>query len=163
MAADANRILVAYFSHSGTTRRAAERIGTFLKADLLEIATVDRYPQEYSAVVEQAKKEQRSNFRPRLATRIGAIEKYGTLILGFPSWWGTAPMAVFTFLEARDLAGKKILPFCANEGSGLGSSIGDIKRACPRATVLPGLSIRGSGIASSWGAVEAWLRANLKL
>ena len=72
-------------------------------------------------------------------------------------------MAVFTFLEAFDFSGKTILPLCTNEGSGMGGSEGDIKRACPSATVKKGLSITGSAAAQSKGSLQRWLSANALL
>ena len=71
------------------------------------------------------------------------------------------PMFMFTVLEAFDWTGKKIVPFCTNEGSGLGSSERDIKAACPGATVLPGLSIHGGSAASSEKQVAAWAKKSV--
>jgi Putative NADPH-quinone reductase (modulator of drug activity B) len=72
------------------------------------------------------------------------MQEYDTIILGYPSWWGTMPMAVFTFLEQYNFSGKTIIPFCTNERSGLGSSIRDLKKLCPKANILAGVSIYGS-------------------
>ena len=70
------------------------------------------------------------------------------------------PMAVFTFLEAFDFFGKTILPLCTNEGSGMGGSERDIKKACPGADVKKGLPVTGSQSADSRTNVEKWLSAN---
>jgi len=70
------------------------------------------------------------------------------------------PQAVFTFLESADFSGKKILPFCTHEGSGMGRSESDIKKLCPAATVVRGLAITGSSCASSEAAIKKWLSAN---
>ena len=70
------------------------------------------------------------------------------------------PMAVFTFLESGDFAGKKILPLCTNEGSRLGRSEGDVKKLCPEADIAEGLSVKGSLAAESGEKVYAWLKAN---
>jgi flavodoxin len=72
------------------------------------------------------------------------MSQYDTIILGYPNWWGTMPMAVFTFLEQYDFTGKTIIPFCTHEGSGMGHSVGDIKQICPGVTVLEGTPIHGS-------------------
>jgi flavodoxin len=72
------------------------------------------------------------------------MSQYDTIILGYPNWWGTMPMAVFTFLESYDFTGKTIIPFCTHEGSCMGHSVGDIKQICPGATVLDGTPIHGS-------------------
>ena len=89
-----------------------------------------------------------------------SIDGYDTVILAYPNYWGTMPMAVFTFLEAFDFTGKTILPLCTNEGSGMGVSERDIKKACPGATVKKGLPITGGSAASAGLSVERWLKAN---
>jgi flavodoxin len=68
------------------------------------------------------------------------------------------PMALFTFFESYNFSGKTIIPFCTHEGSGLGQSVNEIKKLCPRATVLEGLAIRGSNAVNAQNAVSAWLR-----
>lgn len=68
------------------------------------------------------------------------------------------PMAMYTFLERYDLTGKRIIPFCTNEGSGMGSSERDLKKICKGATVEKGLSIHGAEAAQSRSKVEAWVR-----
>ena len=88
------------------------------------------------------------------------IDEYDTMVLAYPNYWGTMPMAVFTFLEHFDFSGKAILPLCTNEGSGMGSSERDIRRTCPGAEVKKGLAITGSAAANSKSSVERWLSAN---
>ncbi len=82
------------------------------------------------------------------------------MVLAYPNYWGTMPMAVFTFLEAFDFAGKTILPICTNEGSGMGGSERDLKRVCPGAVVKPGLPITGSRAAESEGALRRYFAQN---
>ena len=89
-----------------------------------------------------------------------SIDGYDTIVLAYPNYWGTMPMAVFTFLENFDFSGKTILPLCTNEGSGMGGSERDIKRSCPGATVKSGLAITGSSAANAKSAVQRWLSAN---
>ena len=71
------------------------------------------------------------------------------MILGYPNWWGTMPMVCYTFLESYDFTGKTIIPFCTNEGSGMGSSVRFIKKLCPGATVENGISIHGAEAANA--------------
>ena len=89
-----------------------------------------------------------------------SIDEYDTIVLAYPNYWGTMPMAVFTFLEAFDFSGKTILPLCTNEGSGMGGSERDIKRTCPGVTVKGGLPITGSKAANCKNSVQRWLSAN---
>lgn len=100
------------------------------------------------------------NARPELRGTLPDLSGYDTIVLGYPCWWGTMPQAVFTFLESADFSGKKILPFCTHEGSGMGRSESDIKKLCPAATVARGLAITGSSCASSEAAIKKWLSAN---
>ena len=85
------------------------------------------------------------------------MEDYDTIVLGYPNWWGTMPMAVFTFLESHDFFGKTILPFCTHEGSGMGHSESDIKAVCPGAKIEKGLAITGSKVNKSEKTIEGWL------
>lgn len=153
-----NNILVAYFSHSGNTRVIANQIHESVCGDIFEIVAVDPYPRDYNEVVEQARKELREEYRPKLKTIVEHMELYKVVFVGYPNWWGTMTMPVFTFLEGCDLSGKTIVPFCTHEGSGLGRSVSDIKKICPRSTVLDGLAIRGSGVKQAQNEVSAWLR-----
>jgi flavodoxin len=91
------------------------------------------------------------------------LAAYGTVIIGYPNWWGSIPMALFTFFESGDFSGKAILPFCTHEGSGMGRSAADIARLCPKARVLEGLAIRGSGVAAAHASIEKWLRETLSV
>ena len=105
-------------------------------------------------------KDLRSGARPELVSMPESIDEYDTVVLAYPNYWGTMPMAVYTFLEHFDFAGKTILPLCTNEGSGMGSSEREIKKTCPGAAVKKGLSITGSAAARSKSSVERWLKAN---
>ena len=80
------------------------------------------------------------------------------IFAGSPNWCGTMPMVMFTFLEHYDWSGKRIFPFCTNEGSGMGSSERDLKKICKGAEVKSGLSIHGAEAAQSRTKVEAWIR-----
>jgi flavodoxin len=86
------------------------------------------------------------------------MDSYEVIYIGYPNWWGTMPMAVFTFLESYDFSGKTIIPYCTHEGSGMGSSEGDIKKLCPNARVLPGLAIRGGSVDRADKDLSSWLK-----
>ncbi|MDR3709290.1 MAG: flavodoxin [Capsulimonadaceae bacterium] len=156
--AAASKVLVAYFSHSGNTRVVAEEIKRIVGADLFRIEAVASYPEDYNAVVEQARQEQSANARPILTSAASNIADYDTVILGYPNWWSTMPMPVFTFLESNDLSGKTIAPYCTHEGSGMGRSERDLAAACPHSRVRSGLAIRGLRVRSAQGEIESWLK-----
>jgi flavodoxin len=129
----------------GNTEVVAGKIQRLLRdVDLFKIDTVKEYPVDYMRTTEVAKDELCRDVRPELTANIENMEQYDTIILGYPNWWGTMPMAVFTFLESYDFSGKTIIPFCTHEGSGLGHSVSDIKKLCSDATVLEGTPIHGS-------------------
>jgi flavodoxin len=85
------------------------------------------------------------------------MKGYDVIFLGYPNWWGTMPMPVYTFLESYDFSGKKIVPFCTHEGSGMGHSEKDIAKACPKATVLKGIAIHGTSASSADSNVSSWI------
>ncbi|MEN6611156.1 MAG: flavodoxin [Methanoregulaceae archaeon] len=150
--------MVAYFSHSGNTRFVANQIHDSVGGDIFEIVPADPYPGDYDEVVEQARKELKEEYMPKLKTNAGSMESYRTVFVGYPNWWGTIPRPVVVFLSGYDLSGKKIVPFCTHEGSGLGRSATDIKRLCPQSTILEGLAVRGSDVKNARNSVSAWLR-----
>ena len=142
----------------GNTEIVAEMIADFTGGDLFEVDTVKPYAADYYACTEQAKSELREGARPELKKYMDSLDGYDTIFVGYPNWWGTMPMAMFTFLEHYDLSGKRILPFCTNEGSGMGGSERDLKKICKGAQVERGLSIHGAEAANSRSKVEAWAR-----
>ena len=113
-------------------------------ADVFQIETVKKYSPDYMVCIEEAKEELRAKARPELTARVENMDQYDTIILGYPNWWGLPPMAVFTFLESYNFAGKKIVPFCSHEGSGLGGSIRQLKMAVPDANLTAGVAIHGA-------------------
>jgi flavodoxin len=151
------KILVAYFSHSGNTRVISNQIHEKVGGDIFEIVTVNSYPTDYNELVDQAKQEQEENYRPKLATKVENMDSYDVVFVGYPDWWGTMPMPVFTFLEEYNFTGKTIILFCTHEGSGLGRSVEDIKKLCPQSTILNGLAIRGSDVKNAQSDVYNWL------
>ena len=99
--------------------------------------------------------------RPELKKLPESIEPYDTIVLGYPNYCGSMPQAVTTFLTAFDFTGKKILPFCTNEGSGMGRSEGVIKKLCPTAEVKEGLPVHGSMAAEAGPTLADWVSRNL--
>lgn len=151
------KILVTYFSHSGNTKNMAEQIAAASGADIFEITPVKAYPSDYGDCVDQAKKEQQENARPALSGKVENMADYDVIFVGYPNWWGTMPMPVFTFLESYDFAGKTVIPFCTHEGSRMGRSEGDIKKILPSAEVKEGMPVRGSSVRKSGKEISAWV------
>ena len=163
--------LIAYFSRSGqnyvngtikalkigNTEVVAKMIQRRTGAELFKLIPQVSYSDDYNECIEQAKDDQKRGARPELASYPDCFAQYDTIYLGYPNYWGTMPMCVFTFLEHFDFSGKTIRPFCTHEGSGLGNSIRDIKNTCPGAKVA-GLAIFGAKADRAESEVARWLR-----
>ena len=147
----------------GNTERVAEFIQKAVGGDLFEVEPVRNYSASYMTCIREAQAEQRAGEHPAVKRMPENLWDYDTIFIGYPNWWGTMPMFMFTVLDAFDWTGKTIVPFCTNEGSGLGVSVQDIKKSCPGAMVLPGLSIHGGSAANSEKQVKAWCESSLKL
>ncbi|NLI92582.1 MAG: flavodoxin [Peptococcaceae bacterium] len=165
------KCLIAYFSRKGNnyvsgrivnlpvgnTEVAAEMIREITEGDLFRIETVNVYPEDYTETTKVAQQELRANARPELTGHLDSMASYDVIFLGYPNWWGTMPMPVFTFLEEYDFSGKTIVPFCTHEGSGLGHSEKDIAKLCPKATLLKGLAIHGTRVKDAKKDIANWL------
>lgn len=92
----------------GNTEIAAKRIQQLTSADMFRIEQAEPYAKGYNECIEQARSDQNKNARPKLKGYPESLDGYSTIYLGFPNYWGTMPMAVFTFLEHFDLGGKTI-------------------------------------------------------
>lgn len=128
------------------------------EGDIFRVDTVNSYPEDYTETTEVARKELRENARPELSGHVENIDSYSVIFMGYPNWWGTIPMPVFTFLEEYDFSGKTIVPFCTHEGSGLGRGKNYIAKLCPQSTVLDGLAVRGGDVKNAQNVVSEWLR-----
>ena len=167
-----SKILIAYYSRSGNnyvngtisnlkignTAVIAAKIQELTGGTLFEIRTRKEYPLDYIETTKVSKDELRNNARPELSDHLTDIDNYDIIFLGYPNWWGTMPMAVFTFLESHNFQGKTIVPFCTHEGSGKGKSENDIKHLCPKSTVLSGISIYGSSVSKAGPEINDWLK-----
>ena len=144
--------LIAYFSRAdenyfggamryvkvGNTEIVVNLMKDMIDADTFKIEMKTPYSPVYMTCIDQAKKDLRDKARPELVSMPESIDAYDTIVLAYPNYWGTMPMAVYTFLEHFDFSGKTILPLCTNEGSGMG----------------------GSERENSKSSVERWLKAN---
>ena len=144
----------------GNTEYAAQYIAKALGADLFEIDTVKPYAENYKACCGEAFAEYKAKARPEIKEFVDDISGYETIFLCYPCWIGTAPMCVFTFLEHYDWTGKRIVPLCTNEGSGMGNSEKDIAASCPSAVLISGLSVKGHQCKDSEAMLSHWAKEN---
>ncbi len=138
-----SKTLIAFFSHSGNTRLIAERIEEITGGDLFEITSVNPYPRDYRASVEQSKRELAEQARPEISHKVEDFSSYENIVLGYPNWCGTMPMPVWTFLEQYDFSGKRIFPYCSHGSGGPGRSQFDLEELCPDAKVEKCFSVYG--------------------
>ncbi len=141
------KILVAYFSASGVTERAAKALAKAAKADLFEIKPEIPYTD---ADLNWMDKKSRSSVemnnpasRPAIAEKVANMEQYEAVFVGFPIWWYVAPTIINTFLESYDFSGKTIIPFATSGGSGLGRTNDRLKPSCPGAALVNGRMLNG--------------------
>lgn len=123
--------LVAYFSATGVTKKAAEQIAKQAHADLFEIKPAVPYvPADLDWTNKQSRSSREMNdaeFRPEIAEKLSNMAEYDIIFLGFPIWWYIAPTIINTFLEQYDFSGKTIIPFATSGGSGMGRTVEQLK------------------------------------
>lgn len=134
--------LVAYFSASGVTKRAAEKIAKEQGADLFEIKPVQPYTKADLNWMDKRSRStlemQDKSSRVEIAEKVADMDQYDEIFLGFPIWWGVAPHIINSFLEQYDLSGKTLSPFATSGGSGYGRSNQELEPSAPGAKFNPG-------------------------
>ncbi len=156
--AQEHKILVAYFSATGTTKGVAEHIANGLNADIYEIVPEEAYTDadiDYNDNNSRTTIEMNDpDARPAISGSVENMEQYDIIFVGYPIWWGEAPRIVSTFMESYDFSGKTIVPFCTSGGSGIGSSASNLERLTSGATWLDGRRLNGS---DSQDTVMEWV------
>ncbi len=145
----------------GNTERVAEFIQKAVGGDLFEVDTVKTYSADYHQCTQEAQAELQAGERVEPKAYLDDLTDYDTIFVGYPNWWGTMPMVLFTFLEHYDLTGKTIIPFCTNEGSGMGFSEADLRKICKGAAIKSGFSVRGCKAEQSEAQVSAWAKRSI--
>ena len=158
--AQEHKILVAYFSATGTTKGVAEHIANGLNADIYEIVPEDPYTDadlNYNDNNSRTTIEMNDpNARPVISGSVENMEQYDTVFIGYPIWWGEAPRIVSTFVESYDFSGKTIVPFCTSGGSDMGSSAASLEQLTNGDTWLDGRRLNGS---DSQDTVMEWVNS----
>lgn len=156
------KVLVVYFSATGTTRSAARKVQKATKGTLYQIKAAKPYTAadlNYNKDNCRANKEQKdANCRPKIKGKVKNIRKYDVIFIGYPIWWGKEPMIIRTFLESYNLKGKKIVTFCTSGGSGISGSMKGVKGAAKGAKVIKGKDLTDA----SYKEVEKWAKKYIK-
>ena len=157
---DPSKVLVAYFSATGNTQKAAGYIAEASGGTLYEIVPEVPYTQEdlnYSDSTARATAEQHDpDARPAIQGSVGNMAEYDVIYLGYPIWHGQAPKIIYTFLECYDLSGKTVVPFCTSASSPIGSSASNLHGLASSATWLSGKRFSSS---PSKSEVEEWVNS----
>ena len=156
-----SKSLVVYFSVYGTAKNVAEEIARQTGSELVEIEPVIPYDSNrnhYNVLARLAKQEHDTDARPAIKNEI-PVADYDTVFIGYPMWWYTFPMILYTFFDKYDFSGKTIVPFNTHMGSGDGGTYQTIRELEPKAIVLPGLPIEMSDAErGNADAVSNWLK-----
>lgn len=143
-----NKVLVAYFSATGTTKAVAENIVNGLNADIYEIIPEEPYTDadlDYNDSSSRSTIEMNDPAsRPAISGSVENMEQYDIVFVGYPIWWGEAPRIVSTFVESYDFSGKTVVPFCTSGGSGVGSSDSNLEQLTSGATWMKGHRLNGN-------------------
>lgn len=168
-----SRVVLAYFSRAGenyyngdrtmlevgNTEVVAGLISSAIRVDTYRIEAADPYPESYDATVQRNVREQNSEARPAIASSLPDVSAYDAVLLGSGIWNVRPPMIMRTFVENVDLSGKTIYPFVTYAVSGLGNTVADYTRLCPRSTIGSALAIRGEEARNAGAEVATWLRS----
>lgn len=141
------KVLVAYFSYSGTTKNIANTISEKTGADLFEITPQDGYSNVYM----ESNSEIRKNERPILTDTVENMDEYDIVFVGYPVWWHAAPAPINSFLESYDLTGKLIIPFCTSGESDIDETMPTFLNSCE------GLAVYGERRISGTSGIDGWL------
>lgn len=169
------RILVLFYSRSGenhydgglkylekgNTHIVADLIAKEVGADLFQVDTRKPYSEDYRTCCQEAVGEWKSGSRPEVKAYPDSLDSYDLIFVGYPIWCGTMPMCMYTFLEHYDLSGKKLLPFCTHEGSGLARSVEELAKICPGADIGMPYAVRGCKVEENREELFAWAWENI--
>ncbi len=149
---------------TGNTEKVAAEICALTGAGMLKIESACAFPFDYNESLEQACCEQKRNARPAIITELPEeLSEVRTLYFGYPIFWGTFPMVMYTFLEYYEFGRICIRPFCTHEGSGFGRSLGDLKHLAPGAKICKGLAIEGAQVVNHFDLVKEDIKKWLKI
>ncbi len=150
---DDTKMLVIYYSLTGTTKAAAVIVQESVGGDFFEITTVDEYAMAHDDTLAQVDKYRSENYLPQLSSKLENLDDYDSIFLGYPIWRGTFADPMAAFLRDYDLSGKTVNPFSTSGSGTLGTSVEDLKALEPNAIVLDGLAVRGNAQSS----ITEWL------
>lgn len=152
------KVLVLYYSQTGTTKAVAEEIVSRLGADCEEIVALNPYNGNFQETIGRCMKEREEGFLPEIQPLTKDLKAYDVIFLGYPVWFGTYAPPMITLLNDIDLSGKKVVPFCTFGSGGLDSSTRDLAAKQPGAEILPGYGVRTARIEAMPAEIDHFLK-----
>lgn len=153
-----SKILVNYFSASGTTKRVAERLANVVNGDLFEIEPVKKYTNEdldWMNKQSRSSIEMNENIKPDIVNKVSNLDDYDKVVLAFPIWWYKEPTIIDKFLEENDLSGKEIYIFVTSGSSSIDSTYKSLQNNFPNLNFVSGKRFTGS---ESEDEYKEWLK-----
>lgn len=156
----APKVLVLYYSQTANTKAVAEEIANRLGADIEAIIPAVPYDGDYQATIERGRQEMAEGKFPEIQPLSVDVNAYDCIFLGYPIWFGTYAPPIAGLLNAVDLNGKKIVPFCTFGSGGLDTSVKDLKAKLPDAEILPGYGVRAARVDAVPAEIDLFLKSN---
>ena len=156
----AQKMLVLYYSETGTTKTVAEELQKQLNADIESIEAVEPYSGNFQETIQRGQREMQSGEWPAIKPIQKKIADYDIIFLGYPIWFGTYANPIVTLVKENDFAGKTIVPFCSFGSGGLNTSTDALKKALPKATIKEGYGVRTARVAAAPKELDRFLKEN---
>lgn len=156
----AQKMLVLYYSETGTTKTVAEELQKQLNADIESIEAVEPYSGNFQETIQRGQREMQSGEWPAIKPIQKKIADYDIIFLGYPIWFGTYANPIVTLIKENDFARKTIVPFCSFGSGGLNTSTDALKKALPKATIKEGYGVRTARVAAAPKELDRFLKEN---
>ena len=156
----AQKALVLYYSETGTTKAVAEELQKQTGADIEAVEAVEPYSGNFQETIQRGQREMQSGQTPALRPLKKKIADYDVIFLGYPIWFGTYAMPIATLVKEQDFDGKRIVPFCTFGSGGLNTSSDALRKALPKANILPGYGVRTARVAAAARELDRFLKEN---
>ena len=160
MTSTAQKVLVLYYSETGTTKTVAQEIQKQLGADIEAVEAVEPYTGNFQETIQRGQREMQSGQMPALKPLTKKIADYDVVFLGYPIWFGTYANPIATLVKEHDFAGKTVVPFCTFGSGGLNTSSAALAKALPKAKVVAGYGVRTARLAAAERELDRFLKEN---
>ncbi len=156
----AQKVLVLFYSETGTTKMVAEEIQKQIGADIESIEAVEPYTGNFQETIQRGQREMQTGQLPALKPLTKKIADYDVIFLGYPIWFGTYAMPIATLVKEQNFAGKTIVPFCTFGSGGLNTSTDNLKKALPQANIVKGYGLRTARVSAAKKELDRFLKEN---